>query len=525
MRQTITLFLIIICGAAIAQPTLADTTKIHVFDRTNSWFTTGALLKAYVATGGSGDITNGGNTTGAEVIIGTNDANPLSIETNGVKRFTITGGASTGGAWTATDITANTNTVETAHTSIANSTGTAAAGFGIRHVYQLESSTTDAQDAAAIGALWTVATHASRSAAIQFSGVSSGGALGEIARITATTAPYLTIASAVGTPGTTQILDAGITPGVSYSISGTPTITVSSSSTSSGGAIRINSTGAGIIGVNMSGAAQTSTTLGRRYLSMTEGYAAASGSGTHNQLFVGGTFNMTGTSSGANIGVDVNPTLTSLVTAGQYVGLNMPFSNTNAIGINQTGANTPNYLVGGTTVGSTTAVASAQLSVASTTKGFLPPRMTSTQKEAISSPADGLEVWDTDLIGKCVWDGVKWLRLSQRLSATIAAGTGAGTSPTISITGTDLEGIITLTLGSSPANSATVFTVTFGQTYDTAPTGVIFTEMDADSKGVVATSRYPFISSVGASTFVVSSPATNGLSASTQYIWAYKVIQ
>jgi hypothetical protein len=40
-------------------------------------------------------------------------------------------------------------------------------------------------------------------------------------------------------------------------------------------------------------------------------------------------------------------------------------------------------------------VASAQLDVASTTRGFLPPRMTTTQRDAISSPAAGLVIYNT----------------------------------------------------------------------------------------------------------------------------------
>jgi len=47
--------------------------------------------------------------------------------------------------------------------------------------------------------------------------------------------------------------------------------------------------------------------------------------------------------------------------------------------------------------------ASAQLDVASTTKGFLPPRMTTTQKNAIASPAAGLVVYDTTLNKLCVY--------------------------------------------------------------------------------------------------------------------------
>lgn len=46
---------------------------------------------------------------------------------------------------------------------------------------------------------------------------------------------------------------------------------------------------------------------------------------------------------------------------------------------------------------------SAKLEVTSTTKGFLPPRMTTAQKNAISSPAAGLMVYDTDLNKLCVY--------------------------------------------------------------------------------------------------------------------------
>jgi hypothetical protein len=51
---------------------------------------------------------------------------------------------------------------------------------------------------------------------------------------------------------------------------------------------------------------------------------------------------------------------------------------------------------------------SAQLDVASTTKGFLPPRMTTTQKNAIASPASGLVVYDTTLGKLCVRGASAW---------------------------------------------------------------------------------------------------------------------
>jgi hypothetical protein len=60
---------------------------------------------------------------------------------------------------------------------------------------------------------------------------------------------------------------------------------------------------------------------------------------------------------------------------------------------------------GETEIGGTGGVlpTSAMLSVTSTTKGFLPPRMTTTQKNAISSPAAGLVVYDTTLKKLCVY--------------------------------------------------------------------------------------------------------------------------
>lgn len=67
----------------------------------------------------------------------------------------------------------------------------------------------------------------------------------------------------------------------------------------------------------------------------------------------------------------------------------------------------------GTTVGHIMAGgspnASALFGVTSTTKGFLPPRMTTAQKNAISTPAEGLMVFDTDLNALCVYAGSAWV--------------------------------------------------------------------------------------------------------------------
>jgi hypothetical protein len=56
----------------------------------------------------------------------------------------------------------------------------------------------------------------------------------------------------------------------------------------------------------------------------------------------------------------------------------------------------------------TAADTSSVLEVVSTTKGFLPPRMTTTEKNAIGSPAAGLVVYDTTLNKLCVRTAATW---------------------------------------------------------------------------------------------------------------------
>lgn len=59
-------------------------------------------------------------------------------------------------------------------------------------------------------------------------------------------------------------------------------------------------------------------------------------------------------------------------------------------------------------IGTTTPAASAQLDVSSTTKGFLPPRMDSTARNAIASPATGLTIYNTTLKSVEVFNGTAW---------------------------------------------------------------------------------------------------------------------
>lgn len=60
------------------------------------------------------------------------------------------------------------------------------------------------------------------------------------------------------------------------------------------------------------------------------------------------------------------------------------------------------------TTSSTTLDSTAKLQVDSTTQGFLPPRMTTTQRDAITSPASGLMVYNTTTNKAQCYNGTAW---------------------------------------------------------------------------------------------------------------------
>jgi hypothetical protein len=80
-------------------------------------------------------------------------------------------------------------------------------------------------------------------------------------------------------------------------------------------------------------------------------------------------------------------------------------SNTTIIGNSST---TLTALYGAVIAGGTATDASAQLQIDSTTKGVLFPRMTTTQKNAIGTPAAGLVIYDTSLGKLCVRTTSAW---------------------------------------------------------------------------------------------------------------------
>jgi hypothetical protein len=105
---------------------------------------------------------------------------------------------------------------------------------------------------------------------------------------------------------------------------------------------------------------------------------------------------------------------------------------------------------------------------------------------------------------------------------SIAASTGAGTSPSaVSVTGTDMSGVVALTTGTSPSINAVLATITYNTAFSTAPV-VVITPANAATASLAATQAvWVNITTTG---FTINTNATAVVS-STAYKWNYVVIQ
>jgi len=410
---------------------------------------------------GTGDVLQNGNSFSAAMIIGTNDNNTLSFETNGVTRASISTGASTGGQMTLTEVTANTVTVSDILTLRTNSTTAGGTLFGNALLFQGHSSTTTNQDMARIASYWTNATHANREAALSFQLGDNAGALAEIMKLDRTTSTGIL---SIGSTTPVTISNSAITVATTYTVGNsaqnitlggsTGLVSVSNTATSASAiditasANAANST-AGIIIGNIANLGQTSGT--RNYMRFAYGLNPTSGNAIHNQLIFDGTFNQTGGANGIIRSIYINPTLTAVA---DYRGIDIPYSSATAKGIYQSGTSTTNNFAGNTRIGSTSTPART-LDVT----GELRVSDLVTDNPTVLVGADG----DGDFAGITVGTGLS-------LSGTTLTATGGATDLTIggagptytieSSTGTDVtisgSGI---TLSESPANTL-VFTAT-----------------------------------------------------------------
>lgn len=106
----------------------------------------------------------------------------------------------------------------------------------------------------------------------------------------------------------------------------------------------------------------------------------------------------------------------------------------------------PTKNAGGFYAGSASMSASAIGQFDSTSKGMLIPRMTTTQRNAISSPATGLQVYNTTTNVLNVYNGTSWVEVGSGSTPTLQAVTTAGATTTNTITVSDnATGDFTLT--------------------------------------------------------------------------------
>ena len=190
-----------------------------------------------------------------------------------------------------------------------------------------------------------------------------------------------------------------------------------------------------------------------------------------------------------------------------------------------------------TGIGTTTPDPSAQLEVSSTTKGFLPPRMTTEQRDNISNPATGLIIYNTttnileykiasgwvSLISNPdgvnagemqYWDGSAWVVIPSSTNdgailtvvdgiPTWVAGSGA---PTISnAVGGDTEATVTFTAPASTGGTAIA-----GYTVTSSPGGITATGVSSPItiQGLTNGTAYTFTVTATITPSSASNPVT-----------------
>ena len=258
---------------------------------------------------------------------------------------------------------------------------------------------------------------------------------------------YLTLGARIGTTTTA----AGIFPS---GTSGRESLNLRSS-------LLPTDTGNDVVITNGQGDVANTSSI-RSLLTVARSFSPTSGTGIYNLIQVNPTINQTGTATGITRGLYINPTLTAAAdwraieasgrviisdtstvagtnaaslldlsqtwnTTGTPIAFKLNITDTASASLSdlmslQVGGsarfrvlksgyfvhNTGGEIAGSVVIGSSSINASSQLEVTSVTRGFLPPRMTTTQKNAIATPAAGLVVYDTTLNKLCVRTAAAW---------------------------------------------------------------------------------------------------------------------
>jgi hypothetical protein len=159
-----------------------------------------------------------------------------------------------------------------------------------------------------------------------------------------------------------------------------------------------NTTGVGNFSGGLFAGQNNTTGSGNIFLGSTAGRLTASGANmtiSNNSIFLG-------SNSRPNAINETN----QIVIGQNAIGLG---SNTTVLGNTST---THGRWYGSLLLGTTTNAASSILTMESTTQGFLPPRMTSAQRNLIGTPATGLVVYNTTDNRLSVFNGTSWVNLA-----------------------------------------------------------------------------------------------------------------
>lgn len=106
-------------------------------------------------------------------------------------------------------------------------------------------------------------------------------------------------------------------------------------------------------------------------------------------------------------------------------------------------------------IGTGTPNASSQLDIVSTTRGFLMPRMTTAQRDAIASPATGLEIYNTSTNQINYYDGTTWQILITDASENLWDRTGTVLSP--HTLGDSIANVSSLTMDNGATDGGAIY--------------------------------------------------------------------
>jgi hypothetical protein len=144
---------------------------------------------------------------------------------------------------------------------------------------------------------------------------------------------------------------------------------------------------------------------------------------------------------------------------------------------------------------------------------------------SVAGQTAALQSWGTVAAVTTIMDRYGRPAFSQVIKATVAAGPGAGTAPTLSITGNEIAGAVTLVAGTSPPASSLVFQVNYANPLGAVPCSIQIFAGNAFAATLPLNSMYLFVdwSTAGTANFRVFIAGTGALAAGTTYVFLYRV--